>query len=123
MPMASNMSVTIFPCDLSIITSNKKEINKFDILHWMCYTRHMNNTNIQDYQVKQYDGVNSVRDVSFDSEEVKLLVSLIDKWHWNLVPYHNYYDDVEFVDSIKHFLQQDGRLSQKQMKRLSNFNL
>lgn len=89
----------------------------------MCYTRHMNNTNIQDYQVKQYDGVNSLRDVSLDEEEVKLLVSLLEKWHWNLVPYHNYYDDVEFIDSIKHFLKQDGCLSQKQIKRLSNFNL
>jgi len=80
----------------------------------------MNNTNMQDYQVKQYDGVNSLRDVSFDTVEVKILVSQIDKWHSRLIPYHNYYDDVEFMDAIKHFLLQDGRLSHKQIKRLQN---
>ncbi len=81
----------------------------------------MNNTNIQDYQVKQYDGVNSLRDVLFDEKEVKELVSEIDKWHWYLIPYHNYYDDVDFMDTVKHFLLQDGCLSHKQIKRLQNF--
>ncbi len=80
----------------------------------------MNNTNMQDYQVKQYDGVNSLRDVLFDVVEVKILVSQIDKWYSRLIPYHNYYDDDEFMDAIKHFLLQDGRLSHKQIKRLQN---
>ena len=87
----------------------------------MCYNRHMNNTNMQDYQVKQYDGVNSLRNVLFDAEEVEDLISVIDKWFKYLRPYHNYYDDVDFMESIKHFLLQDGCLSHKQIKRLINF--
>ena len=75
---------------------------------------------MQDYQVKQYDGVNSLRDVSFDTVEVKILVSQIDKWYSQLIPYHNYYDDVDFMDGIKHFLLQDACLSHKQIKRLQN---
>jgi hypothetical protein len=83
----------------------------------------MNNTNIEDYQVKQYDGVNSLRDVLFDEEEVRDILSVIDRWFKYLNPYHNYYDDVEFMENIKYYLLKDGCLSNKQITRLSKFNL
>ena len=75
---------------------------------------------MNDYQVNQYDGENSKRTKSVTEIEVAILVKAIDKWFKYLVPYHNYYEDVEFLDGIKHFLNQDGCLSYKQIKRLEN---
>jgi len=56
-----------------------------------------------------------LRDRKFTDEEEKEVLQEINRYLKDVIPYKNYYEDVEFMKSFRRFIKKDGYYSMKQL--------
>jgi len=72
----------------------------------------------ENYCIDELIDTNTKRAILLSEEEASVLLSEIKKKIKYIKPYHNYYDDLEFMNGIIRFIDLDAHLSNKQMIRI-----